>query len=113
MSRRGRAPVARSTKIKAVDDLPVWSIFCVRVRPGFRGRGISLHLVEGAVELARTHGAPAVEAIPVDNGGRRSTSRWRSWGPAVCSRSAGFTKVADTDSVTDGFPRVVMRLPLA
>jgi GNAT superfamily N-acetyltransferase len=65
---RADLPVARSTKIRAVDDLPVWNIFCVRVRPGFRGRGISLDLVNGAVDLARSHGAPGVEAIPVDNG---------------------------------------------
>ena len=26
--------------------------------------------------------------------------------------SAGFTQVADTESVSGGFPRVVMRLPL-
>ncbi len=67
---RAELPVVRSTKIDAYDDQPVWSIFCVRVRPGFRGRGITLALVEGAVDLAREHGAPAVEAIPVDNDGQ-------------------------------------------
>ena len=71
---RAGLPVARSTKIPTVDDLPVWSVFCVRVQPGFRGRGISHALVAGAVELARSQGAPAVEAVPVDNpAGRRST----------------------------------------
>ena len=70
---RAELPVTRSTKIAAVDDLPVWNIFCVRVRSGFRGRGISHDLVAGAVDLAREHGAPAVEAIPVDNRARRST----------------------------------------
>jgi GNAT superfamily N-acetyltransferase len=109
---RAGLPVARSTKIKAVDDLPVWSIFCVRVRPGFRGRGISLHLVAGAVELARSHGAPAVEAIPVDNGDRKVDLTMAFVGTRGLFERAGFSKVADTDSVTDGFPRVVMRLPL-
>jgi GNAT superfamily N-acetyltransferase len=109
---RANLPVARSTKIKAVDDLPVWSIFCVRVRPGFRGRGISLHLVEGAVELAGSHGAPAVEAIPVDNGGDKVDLTMAFVGTRRLFERAGFTKVADTDSVTDGFPRVVMRRSL-
>ena len=109
---RAGLPVARSTKIKAVDDLPVWSIFCVRVRPGFRGRGISLHLVKGAVELASSHGAPAVEAIPVDNGREKVDLTMAFVGTRGLFERAGFTKVADTDSVTDGFPRVVMRLPL-
>ena len=109
---RAELPVSRSTKIEAVDDLPVWSIFCVRVRPGFRGRGVSLELVHGAVELARSQGAPAVEAIPVDNGGRKVDLTMAFVGTRGLFERAGFTKVADTESVTDGFPRVVMRLPL-
>jgi GNAT superfamily N-acetyltransferase len=109
---RADLPVARSTKISAVDDLPVWSIFCVRVRPGYRGRGISLHLVEGAVELARTLGAPAVEAVPVDNRGAKVDLTMAFVGTRGLFERAGFSKVADTDSVTAGFPRVVMRLPL-
>ena len=110
---RAGLPVSRSTKIDAVDDLPVWSIFCVRVRPGFRGRGVSLELVRGAVELARSQGAPGVEAIPVDNGGRKVDLTMAFVGTRGLFERAGFTKVADTESVSDGFPRVVMRLPLA
>jgi GNAT superfamily N-acetyltransferase len=103
-------PVARSTKVRRVDDLAVWNIFCVRVRPGFRGRGISLDLVNGAVGLARSHGAPGVEAVPVDNGSAKVDLTMAFVGTRGLFERAGFTKVADTDSVTDGFPRVVMRL---
>ncbi len=109
---RAELPVARSTKIKPVDDLPVWSVFCVRVRSGFRGRGISHQLVAGAVDLARSHGAPAVEAIPVDNRGKKVDLTMAFVGTRTLFEHAGFSKVADTDSVTDGFPRVVMRLSL-
>jgi GNAT superfamily N-acetyltransferase len=109
---RAELPVARSTKIRAVDDLPVWSIFCVRVRPGFRGRGISLELVEGAVDLARSEGAPAVEAVPVDNRGEKVDLTMAFVGTRGLFEKAGFTKVADTSSVSAGFPRVVMRRPL-
>jgi ribosomal protein S18 acetylase RimI-like enzyme len=109
---RAELPVSRSTVITAVDDLPVWSIFCVRVRPGFRGRGMSLHLVDGAVELARSHGAPAVEAVPVDNRGEKVDLTMAFVGTRGLFERAGFTKVADTKSVSAGFPRVVMRLPL-
>ena len=109
---RADLPVVRSTKIEAVDDLPVWNIFCVRVQTGFRGRGISHALVAGAVDLARSHGAPAVEAIPVDNKGSKVDLTMAFVGTRALFESAGFTKVADTRSVTDGFPRVVMRLAL-
>ena len=110
---RAELPVARSTKIAAVDDLPVWNIFCVRVRPGFRGRGISLHLVEGAVDLARSQGAPAVEAVPVDNRGAKVDLTMAFVGTRALFEKAGFEKVADTRSVSAGFPRIVMRLPLS
>jgi GNAT superfamily N-acetyltransferase len=109
---RAELPVARSTKIAAYDDQPVWNVFCVRVRPGFRGRGITLPLVEGAVELAREHGAPAVEAIPVDNAGAKVDLTMAFVGTRALFEKAGFEKVADTRSVTAGFPRVVMRRQL-
>jgi GNAT superfamily N-acetyltransferase len=109
---RADLPVARSTKIDAVDDLPVWNIFCVRVQPGFRGRGISHALVQGAVDLAREHGAPAVEALPVDNQGAKVDLTMAFVGTRALFEAAGFAKVADTRSVSGGFPRVVMRLPL-
>lgn len=109
---RAELPVARSTKIDAVDDLPVWNIFCVRVQPGFRGRGISHALVAGAVDLAREHGAPAVEAVPVDNDGAKVDLTMAFVGTRALFEAAGFSKVADTRSVSAGFPRIVMRLPL-
>ena len=109
---RAGLPVARSTKIPAVDDLPVWSVFCVRVQSGFRGRGISHALVAGAVDLARSQGAPAVEAVPVDNGAEKVDLTMAFVGTRSLFESAGFVKVADTTSVSDGFPRVVMRLAL-
>jgi len=109
---RAELPLARSTKIDPIDDLPVWNIFCVRVQPGFRGRGISHALVEGAVDLARSHGAPAVEAVPVDNKGAKVDLTMAFVGTRALFEAAGFTKVADTRSVSAGFPRVVMRLPL-
>ena len=45
---RSELPFARSRKIPQVDELPVWSVWCIRVRPGHRGRGISHALLDGA-----------------------------------------------------------------
>ena len=105
-------PVARSRVIPTVDPRPVWSIFCIRVRPGYRGRGIAHALVEGAVDFAREHGAPAVEAVPVDNGGEKVDLTMAFVGFRALFEVAGFAKVADTSSVTAGFPRIVMRREL-
>jgi GNAT superfamily N-acetyltransferase len=109
---RAGLPFARSRKIPHVDDLPVWSVWCIRVRPGHRGRGISHELLAGAVAYARTRGAPAVEGYPVDNRGKKVDTTMAYVGTRELFERAGFTKAADTDSVSGGFPRVLMRLSL-
>ena len=103
---------ATNRKIPHVDDLDVWSLWCVRVRPGHRGQGIAHHLVGGAVEFARERGAPAVEGYPVDNGGRKVDLTMAYVGTQALFERAGFAKAADTTSVINGFPRVLMRLGL-
>lgn len=109
---RAELPFGRSRRIPHVDDLPVWSVWCIRVRPGHRGKGISHALLDGAVAFARSHGAPAVEGYPVDNRGQKVDLTMAYVGTRALFEGAGFTKVADTDSVSGGFPRVLMRLPL-
>ena len=109
---RAELPYARSAKIPHVDDLPVWSVWCIRVRPGYRGRGISHVLLDGAVGYARSQGAPAVEGYPVDNQGRKVDPTMAYVGTRKLFEGAGFTKAADTSSVSGGFPRVLMRLDL-
>lgn len=109
---RADLPFARSRKIPHLDQLPVWSVWCVRVRPGHRGKGIAHVLLEGAVEFARSHGAPAVEGYPVDNDGKKVDLTMAYVGTRSLFERAGFTKAADTDAVSGGFPRVLMRLDL-
>ena len=109
---RSELPFARSTKIPHVDDLPVWSAWCVRVRPGHRGRGVSYRLLEGAVEYARSQGAPAVEGYPVDNQGRKVDVTMAYVGTRSLFEAVGFTVAAATDAVSGGFPRVLMRRDL-
>jgi GNAT superfamily N-acetyltransferase len=109
---RAELPFARSTKIPHVDELPVWSVWCIRVRPGRRGKGISHALLDGAVAYARSQGAPAIEGYPVDNRGRKVDLTMAYVGTRALFEGAGFTKAADTSSVSGGFPRVLMRLDL-
>ena len=109
---RSELPFARSRKIPHVDDLPVWSVWCIRVRPGHRARGISHALLAGAVDHARSHGAPAVEGYPVDNAGQKVDLTMAFVGTRGLFERAGFVKAADTSAVSGGFPRVVMRLDL-
>ena len=105
-------PIEHSRRIPHIDDLAVWSVWCIRVRPGFRKRGLSAALIDGAVDYARASGAPIVESYPVDNRGERVDLTMAFVGTRGMFERAGFTKVADTGSVSGGIPRIVMRLAL-
>ena len=109
---RADTTFARNRRIPHLDDLDVWALWCVRVRPGHRKQGIAHALVDGAVAFARERGAPAVEGYPVDNRGDRVDLTMAYVGTRALFERAGFTKAADTDSTLGGFPRVVMRLAL-
>ena len=107
---RSELPFQQSRKIPHVDDLPVWSVWCIRVRPGHRGKGISPVLLQGAVDYARSCGAPAVEGYPVDNHGEKVDLTMAYVGTRALFERLGFVKAADTTAVSGGFPRVLMRL---
>jgi GNAT superfamily N-acetyltransferase len=109
---RAELPFARSRKIPHVDDLPAWSVWCIRVRSGHRGQGISHRLLEGAVAYAGEHGAPVVEGYPVDNRGEKVDLTMAYVGTRAMFERAGFAVAARTDAVSGGFPRVVMRRDL-
>jgi GNAT superfamily N-acetyltransferase len=105
-------PFANSRKIPRLDDLPVWSLWCIRVRPGYRKQGVTPALIEGAIAYARASGAPVVESYPVDNGDERVDLTMAFVGTRTMFERAGFVKAADTTSVVSGFPRILMRLDL-
>jgi len=109
---RSDTTFARNRKIPHIDDLEVWSLWCVRVRPGHRGSGIAHSLIDGAVEFARARGAPAIEGYPVANAGKKVDLTMAYVGTQRMFERAGFVKAAATDSVINGFPRVLMRLDL-
>lgn len=109
---RADTTFATNRRIPHVDDQAVWSIWCIRVRPGHRGRGLSHRLLDGAVDYARSQGAPAVEGYPVDNRGAKVDLTMAYVGTRALFAAAGFEHAADTTSVLNGFPRVLMRQSL-
>ncbi|KUL71760.1 MULTISPECIES: GNAT family N-acetyltransferase [unclassified Streptomyces] len=112
---RAATSYARSRTIPHVDDLPVWSLWCLRVRPGHRKRGVTHSLIAGAVAFARDRGAPVLEAYPIDTGDDGDTRVDVTMAYAGLRRNferAGFEYAAGTTSVLAGHPRVLMRLDL-
>jgi GNAT superfamily N-acetyltransferase len=81
----------RIWRLKRVDDLPVWSLSCLYVRKGFRRQGVTVQLIDAALELAASAGASALEAYPFDADLSPSAS---GTGYASTFARAGFSIVA-------------------
>jgi GNAT superfamily N-acetyltransferase len=101
-----------SRTIPAIDDLPVWSIGCFRIRPGYRRRGVASALLAAVVEAAKAAGAPGVEAYPIDPEGRRVEVGAGFVGIASMFDTAGFRRVVVTDGHSGRLPRILVRLDL-
>ena len=110
--RSGMERLVRSRTIPAVDDRPVWSIVCFLVRPRYRRRGVARALLHGAIECARSYGATALEAYPVDPGGKRIDTAFAYVGMLPMFEQEGFRRVIETSARSAGLPRWLMRLEL-
>jgi len=109
ISPRAQIPKLENSKlIRPVDDLRVWSIICMVVRGGYRRRGVNRQMVLGAVEYAKSLGAPAVEAYPVDPEGRMDLTM-AFVGTRKMFEEAGFEVVGVSDAVASRMPRLIMR----
>jgi GNAT superfamily N-acetyltransferase len=84
----------RSRLLKRVDDKPVWSVVCFFVAKKFRGEGITVKLLDAAVDYVRNQGGKIVEGYPREakKGGTPDTFFYT--GPVSTFRKAGFVEVA-------------------
>lgn len=101
--------LVNSRTIPAVDDVPVWAIGCFVVRPGYRRKGVAKALLAGAIDYARSQGAPAIEAYPIDPGESRVSTSFGFVGFSSMFEAAGFERVLMTGAHSAGLPRWLMR----
>ena len=83
------------------DDAGIWAVTCFVTRAGFRHQGVSRALAAGTIDLARDHGARAVEAYPMKpprarrspgarcTSGRSARSSPPGSGSCTCRRCGG------------------------
>lgn len=88
------ARIEASRATPRVDDVRVWVIPCITVRPGARGRGIAVRLIKAAVAYSKTHGAPAIEAYP-RAGSARTKDDNAFFGTEPLFRRAGFKVIRE------------------
>ncbi len=86
-------------------DGSVWSVTCVFVRAGFRGRGIAYALARAAVDHARTRGARALEAYPM-----RTEAGEIAWDEIHVGAQSVFVDAGMTEVSRPGKRRAVMRM---
>jgi GNAT superfamily N-acetyltransferase len=84
----------RSRILKRVDDQPVWSVVCFFVRRSHRGRGLTVRLLEAAIEYAGAHDAKIVEGYPVEPRKPEMPPVFAFTGLVSAFRQAGFVEVA-------------------
>jgi GNAT superfamily N-acetyltransferase len=87
------------------EDDAVWLVPCFFVRSGARRAGVTRDLLTSAVELARRHGATAIEGFPLAGSGPHTSDRYLGTEPLFAA--CGFVAVARPSP-----RRVVMRLDL-
>ena len=98
-----------SRTIPILDDADAWVAVCFVVRSGFRRHGLMHHLLDGAVEHARRHGAEVVEGYPVETDGGRVDVISGYVGTTELFERSGFDRAAPTTGRSGGRPRWVMR----
>jgi GNAT superfamily N-acetyltransferase len=102
----------RSRARPRLDDVPVWSIVCFVVSRRVRRRGHAARLLGAAVDYARAHGAPALEAYPVDTELGKPTAAKLYTGSLSTFLRAGFVVAREVVSPGATVARAIVRLDL-
>jgi GNAT superfamily N-acetyltransferase len=92
-----------------LDDLDVWSIVCFVVSKTERGRGLTTELLDAGIAYAIRHGAPGLEAYPVDPGQGRVPAAVGYTGLLSTFEAAAFKVVRRIDSPQATVNRVIVR----
>jgi GNAT superfamily N-acetyltransferase len=103
----------RSRVRPRLDDVPVWAILCFVVSRRARHQGVAGQLLDAAVRFAREHGAPAIEAYPVDTSQGKPTPPTLYTGTLSTFERAGFRVMRQVESRQATVVRDIVRLDLA
>jgi GNAT superfamily N-acetyltransferase len=80
--------------LKPVDEKPVWSISCLFVEKNYRNKGVSIKLLQGAIEFVKRQGGKIVEGYPTEPKKDRVPDVFVWTGIASAYKKAGFVECA-------------------
>lgn len=83
----------RSRILKRVDEQPVWSVVCFFIAKPHRQKGVTIKLLQSAIEFAKERGAKIVEGYPVEPKKDKTPDVFAYTGLASAFRKAGFKEV--------------------
>ena len=75
---------------KRLDDKPVWSVTCLFVQKPFRGQGISVQLLNGAIKYCKSMRAEIIEGYPEEPYANKIPDAFAWKGIPSSFRKAGF-----------------------
>lgn len=84
----------RSRILKRVDNRPVWSVVCFFVAKPFRRQGLTIKLLNAAVDYSKASGATIIEGYPVEPKKDKVADVFVYTGLASAFLQAGFVEVA-------------------
>ena len=87
------ATLARSRILKPVDEQPVWSVVCFFVTRKYRRQGLTIQLLNAAVEYAASKGATIIEGYPVEPKEGKAPDVFVFTGLSSAFKQAGFKEV--------------------
>jgi GNAT superfamily N-acetyltransferase len=84
----------RSRVLKKIDDERVWSISCFFIHKDYRKKGLSVRLLEAAVDYVKKQGGRIVEGYPVEPKKGKTADVFAWTGLASFFKKAGFVECA-------------------
>lgn len=90
--REDYSALERSRVLKRIDESPVWSVVCFFIAKPHRGKGLTVKLLEAAVNYAREHGGKIVEGYPLEPKKGRLPDPFVYTGLVSTFRKAGFSE---------------------
>ena len=87
--------LGRTKAYRREDTIPAWSVPCFFVRKDWRGKGLSMLLLQQAVEAAKRKGSKVVEGCPVTKtkDGKKLPAAFSWTGPEIIFKRCGFKDI--------------------